>query len=187
MRSNFNRVSWAAGANPQMNTSAKLLAEFDEEFANTRKFLDLVPDEKLTWKPHEKSMELGRLAWHISDFPEWCRDTLKRDVLKVTEEEGAKMAGEWQGKQRADMVTRFDRNLPEARSLLAKLNDADMAKPWKMEWAGQVIIDSPREEVLRKWVLNHMIHHRAQLGVYLRLNGIAIPGVYGPSADEMPG
>ncbi len=165
----------------------KLLTEFDEEFASTRKFLERVPDDKLTWKPHEKSMELGRLAWHIADFPEWCHDTLKKDALKMTPEQGETMMHEWEGKKRADMLARFDRELPEARAALENISDSDMARPWKMEWAGQVIIDSPKDEVLRKWVLSHMIHHRAQLGVYLRLNGIGIPGVYGPSADEMGG
>ena len=168
-----------------MSVSGNLLSEFDEEFATTRRFLERVPDDKLTWKPHEKSMELGRLAWHLTDFPEWCRNTLKLDYLKMTEEDGAKVMHEWEGKQRADMLARFDRDLPEARAILEKATDSDMAHPWKMEWAGQVFIDSPREQVLRKWTLNHMIHHRAQLGVYLRLNGIAIPGAYGPSADEM--
>ncbi len=170
-----------------MSTAEKLLPEFDEEFANTRKFLELVPDDKLAWKPHEKSMELGRLAWHLVDFPGWCRETVKQDCLKMTEEDGAKMRNAWKDKKRADMLARFDRELPEARGLLANASDADLAHHWKMEWGGEVIIDSPREQVLRKWVLNHMIHHRAQLGVYLRLNGIAIPGVYGPSADEMGG
>jgi len=168
-----------------MSISDKLLSEFDEEFANTRKFLALVPDDKLTWKPHEKSMELGRLAWHIADFPEWCRDTIKKDALKLTEEDGAKMMEDWKNKKRADMLARFDKELPEARTALAGANDAAMASHWKMEWAGQLVVDSPREQVLRKWVLSHMIHHRAQLGVYLRLNNIAIPGSYGPSADEM--
>lgn len=170
-----------------MNTSNQLLNEFDEEFASTRKFLERVPDDKLTWKPHEKSMELGRLAWHISDFPEWCRDTLKKDELKMNEEDGAKVANEWKGKKRADMLARFDRTLPEARAALANASDSDMARHWKFEWAGQVIIDSPRDEVYRKWVMNHMIHHRAQLGVFLRLNNIPIPGTYGPSGDEMGG
>jgi uncharacterized damage-inducible protein DinB len=170
-----------------MSIADRFLSEFDEEFANTRRFLDLVPDDKLTWKPHEKSMELGRLAWHLVDFPEWCRDTVQRDSLKMTEEDGAKAMHGWKGKKRADMLAKFDRELPEARAMLASTSDADMAHHWKMEWAGEVIIDSPREQVLRKWVLNHMIHHRAQLGVYLRLNGIAIPGVYGPSADDMGG
>jgi uncharacterized damage-inducible protein DinB len=167
-----------------MSISDKLLSEFDEEFAGTRKFLALVPDDKLAWKPHEKSMELGRLAWHLSDFPEWCRETLKQDVLRMTEEDGAKSAHRWKGKKRADMLARFDRDLPDARAGLEKAGDTDLARHWKMEFAGQVVIDSPRDQVLRKWVLNHMIHHRAQLGVYLRLNGIAIPGMYGPSADD---
>jgi uncharacterized damage-inducible protein DinB len=170
-----------------MSIADRLLSEFDEEFASTRKFLELVPDDKLAWKPNEKSMDLGRLAWHLADFPEWCGETLKQDVLKMTEEDGAKRMGERIGKKRADMLAKFDRELPEARSMLAKTTDADMARHWKMEWGGQVVIDSPREQVLRKWVLNHMVHHRAQFGVYLRLNGIAIPGVYGPSADEMSG
>ncbi|MEJ7606449.1 MAG: DinB family protein [Bryobacteraceae bacterium] len=163
------------------------MPEFDEEFASTRKFLELVPDDKLTWKPHEKSMELGRLAWHICDFPEWCRDTIKKESLSMTEEDGAAMMHGWKDKKRAEMLARFDRDLSEARAMLANASDEALARHWKMEWAGQVMVDSPREQVLRKWVLSHMIHHRAQLGVYLRLNGIAIPGPYGPSADEMGG
>ena len=105
----------------------------------------------------------------------------------MTEEDGANAMNGWKGKRRADMLARFDRDLPEARALVAKASEGDMAHRWKLEFGGATMIDSPREQVLRKWVLNHMIHHRAQLGVYLRLNGIAIPGVYGPSADEMQG
>jgi uncharacterized damage-inducible protein DinB len=168
-----------------MTNAQKLLPEFDEEFAMTRKFLALVPDDKLTWKPHEKSMELGRLAWHISDFPEWCRDTIKKDAITFTQADGAELGNAWKGKTRADMVARFDRDLPEARAAIEKASDADLAHNWKMQWEGQTVIDSPRSDVLRKWALNHMIHHRAQLGVYFRLLGIAIPGAYGPSADEM--
>ena len=170
-----------------MSTTDKLLPEFDEEFATTRKFLALVPDDKLTWKPHEKSMELGRLAWHIASMPEWCRHTFEHDTLKMTEEDGAKGMHEWEGKKREDMLAHFDGDLSGARSALEKATEADMEHHWKMEWAGQTIIDSPRDEVFRKWVVSHMIHHRAQLGVYLRLNDIALPGAYGPSADEMPG
>ena len=170
-----------------MSIASKLLPEFDEEFANARKFLELVPDAKLTWKPHEKSMELGRLASHIADMPAWCRDTFRTDSFDMTEQDAEQAGAAWKHKKRADMLGTFDRDLAEARAMLQKASDADMEHHWKMEWNGQVIIDSPREEVVRKWVLSHMIHHRAQLGVYLRLNGIAIPGVYGPSADEMPG
>lgn len=170
-----------------MSIAEKLLSEFDEEFATTRKFLERVPDDKLTWKPHEKSMELGRLAWHLADFPEWCRDTVKKDGLKLTEADGAQMMHAWKDKKRADMLDRFDRDLSEARAALASATDAALADHWKMEWNGQVVVDSPRDQVLRKWVLSHLIHHRAQLGVYLRLNDIPVPGAYGPSADEMGG
>lgn len=167
-----------------MTASEKLLREFDEEFAMTRKFLSLVPDDKLTWKPHEKSMELGRLAWHVSDFPEWCWTTFAKDRFAITPEDAANMPT-WHGKTRSEMLARFDQDLPKARTALGGASEADMANHWVMEWNGQVIIDDPRDDVYRKWTVNHMVHHRAQLGVYLRLLGIAIPGVYGPSADEM--
>ncbi|HZD50356.1 MAG TPA: DinB family protein [Silvibacterium sp.] len=161
------------------------LPEFDAEFANTRKFLALVPDDKPTWKPHDKSMELGRLAWHVSDFPSWCRDTLIKDALVFKSSDGEEMKKAWHGKTRADMLARFDADLLEARAALAATTDDAWAGHWKFEWDGVPFIDEPRIYVYRKWVVNHMIHHRAQLGVYLRLNDIAIPGCYGPSADEM--
>ena len=170
-----------------MSIADKLMPEIEEEFASTRKFIALVPDDKLTWKPHEKSMELGRLAWHIAELPSWVSETIKKDLLTMTEEDGAKAMNEWKEKKHTDMLAKFDRDLSEARTVLANASDADMAHHWKMEWSDQTVVDSPREQVLRKWVLSHMIHHRAQLGVYLRLNNIAIPGSYGPSADEMGG
>jgi uncharacterized damage-inducible protein DinB len=163
----------------------KLLSQLQEEFANTRKFLERVPDDKLGWKPHEKSMALGRLAWHLTDMPVWCKDILKTDHLSMTSEQGKQSMHDWEGKKRADMLARFDQDLPEVNALLAKASESDLSSPWKMEWDGQVIIDGPREDIVRKWVVHHMIHHRAQLGVYLRLNEIPIPGPYGPSADEM--
>jgi uncharacterized damage-inducible protein DinB len=168
-----------------MTIAEKLLPEFDEEFANTRKLLALVPDDNLLWKPHEKSMELGRLGWHLADFPEWCRSTFASDSFQMTEEDRGKTRDGWKGKKRADMLEKFDAGLSNARAALAKNSDADMQRHWKMEWDGQTIIDDPRADVYRKWVLNHQVHHRAQLGVYLRMLNVAIPGCYGPSADEM--
>ena len=169
-----------------MKVSETLLPEFDEEMASTRKFLELVPDEKLGWKPHEKSMALGQLAWHVSEFPSWCCTTLKQDSLTLTQEDTEKTAAARKGKGRKEMLSGFDESVKDARTRLAALDEAAMAAHWKMIWGDQTIIDMPRERVLRKWVMNHLVHHRAQLGVYLRLNGIPIPGVYGPSADEMP-
>jgi uncharacterized damage-inducible protein DinB len=168
-----------------MSIASKLLPEVDEEFAITRKFLELLPEGKATWKPHDKSMQMGQLAWHLAGFPEWMKVTLTQDVLNLSPAEAEKMSKEWQGRNRAEIVAKFDTDLAQARKALSVASDADLANHWKMVWAGQTVVDSPRDEVLRKWVLSHMIHHRAQLGVYLRINGIAIPGCYGPSADEM--
>jgi uncharacterized damage-inducible protein DinB len=169
-----------------MKTSESLLPEFDEEMATTRKFLELVPDEKLGWKPHEKSMTMGQLAWHLSDMPSWCSDTFKQDTLTLSDDDYQKKLAERQGKGAKEILAQFESDLPDARTRLAAADDAALAQQWKMIWGGQTIVDMPRRQVLRKWVMNHLIHHRAQLGVFLRLNGIPIPGVYGPSADEMP-
>jgi len=168
-----------------MTVAEKLLPEFDEEFASTRRFLILIPNDKLLWKPHEKSMELGRLAWHLADFPEWAVMTLTRDHCVMTPQEGERAMHGWEGRTREEILARFDGDLPVARTALAATTDAGMTDRWTMEWAGQTIIDDPREVVYRKWTISHMVHHRAQMGVYLRMLGIVIPGCYGPSADEM--
>jgi uncharacterized damage-inducible protein DinB len=169
-----------------MTTSESLLPEFDEEMACTRKFLELVPDEKFGWKPHEKSMTLGQLAWHVSDMPAWCADTLKQDTMTLSQDDYKKKVAEREGKGRKEILAGFDKYVTDARTHLAAADDEAMGRQWKMIWGDETIIDMPRSQVLRKWVMNHLIHHRAQLGVFLRLNGIAIPGSYGPSADEMP-
>lgn len=168
-----------------MTIAQELLREFDEEFAKTRKFLVLVPDAKLTWKPHEKSMELGRLAWHLSEFPEWAILTFSKSRHAMTREDGEKMMNGWKGMVREDMLARFDGDLPLARAVLANASDAELAQHWTLVWEGQTVIDEPRLDVYRRYTISHMVHHRAQFGVYLRLLGIAIPGCYGPSADDM--
>lgn len=167
-----------------MTTAEKRLREFDEEFALTRKFLDLVPDDCWMWKPHPKSMELGRLTWHLADIPDWCQATLSQDVLRMTPQDMEESMHGWLKKTRAEILARFDAMLPKARTAIARLTEEDWARSWKMEWAGQIVIDEPREDVYRKYTIHHMVHHRAQMGVYLRILGIPIPGCYGPSADE---
>lgn len=168
-----------------MTIAEKMMGEFDEEFAHTRKFLALVPDDRLLWKPQAKSMELGRLAWHLADFPEWVLMTCTQDAVVMGAEDGEKAENGWRGKTRAHMLARFDGDLPKARAALEAASDKELAQRWTMEWGGQRIIDDQREAVYRKWSINHMVHHRAQLGVYFRMLGIPIPGCYGPSADEM--
>ena len=159
-----------------MKLAEMLVPEFDQEFDLTRKFLDLVPDDKLTWKPHEKSMELGRLAWHLATFPEWTLDTIEKDVFVITPEHASDSKTGWKGKSRADMLTRFDGDLTRARAALAHASDDDFEHHWKLEWNGRVAIDEPRYRIFRRMVLNHLVHHRAQLGVYFRMIGTAIPG-----------
>jgi uncharacterized damage-inducible protein DinB len=164
--------------------SESLLPEFDEEMAYTRKFLERVPEEKLGWKPHEKSMTMGQLAWHVSDMPSWCNDTLKQDALSISNDDYQKILADREGKGKKEMLAGFDKSVKDARTRLAATDDTALAQQWKMLWGGETIIDMPRAQVLRKWVLNHLIHHRAQLGVFLRLNEVQIPGIYGPSADD---
>lgn len=167
-----------------MSISEKLLPEFDREFSTTHKFLALIPDDKISWKPHPKSMELGRLASHISDFSERAWQVLTQPERVVTPEELAQRAGAWKSATRESIVGRFDGRLGKAREALASTEDAKWDTSWRLVFNGRKVFDGPRGVAYRTIVVSHMIHHRAQLGVYLRLNDIAIPGSYGPSADE---
>jgi uncharacterized damage-inducible protein DinB len=157
-----------------------ILPEFDEEMKSTRKMLERIPDDKFDYKPHEKSMALGRLASHVAELPGWGSHTLQFEVLEI--EAGHKPYLAESNKQ---LLADFDKNVAEARKLIASASDTDFQKTWTFKYGGQAIFSMPRVAVLRSVVMNHMIHHRAQLSVYLRLNEIEIPGMYGPSADEM--
>jgi uncharacterized damage-inducible protein DinB len=168
-----------------MTVAEELLSDFDEEFATTRKVLALIPNDKMLWRPHEKSMELGRLAWHVADFPEWCLATLEQNPLRMTEADAQNYMHAWEGKTRQEIVAKFDTSLTKARAALQSIPDDKLTERWRMEWAGQTVIDEPRLNAVDKWTFRHMVHHRAQLGVYLRMLGVSIPGAYGPSADEM--
>jgi uncharacterized damage-inducible protein DinB len=163
-----------------MSISQALLPEFDQEMASTRKLLERVPDGKNDYKPHEKSMALGRLASHVAELPLWGKTTLETELLEL--EPGMKpfVAG-----SSKELLESFDKNVADARKAIENASDADWMKSWTMKFGGKQVMSMPRVAVMRGVVMNHMIHHRAQLGVYLRLNNIEIPGMYGPSADEM--
>lgn len=160
-----------------------LLPEFDEEMAITRKFLDRVPDDKFGWKPHEKSMTLGALAAHLAEMPGWTVPTVEQSSLDLAPPGGPPFQPT-KTSSRQETVALFDRNIAAARNTLVKASDEELLKPWSLLMGGQVIFTLPRIGVLRSMVMNHIVHHRAQLGVYLRLNGVSVPSTYGPSADE---
>ncbi|MDP9171187.1 MAG: DinB family protein [Acidobacteriota bacterium] len=162
-----------------MTISEITLPEFDQEMDSTRKLLERVPDGKFSWKPHEKSMPMGRLASHVAELPHWALETINRDVLDLKPGEKS-----FSAETTAQLLARFDENRAAARAAIAGVSDEHLAQPWSLAFNGQTVFTMPRSMVLRSVVINHLIHHRAQLGVYLRLNDIAVPGMYGPSADE---
>ena len=166
-----------------MNISQSLLPEFDLESANTRKTLERVPEGKPDFKPHAKSMTLARLAGHLAEIPVWAATTLQQDELDVNPPGGPQMTA-YVMSSRQDMLTRFDEATKRARAALAAASDDVMMQTWTLKNGGQTVMALPRVAVMRSFVMNHMVHHRAQLGVYLRMNDVAVPSIYGPSADE---
>jgi uncharacterized damage-inducible protein DinB len=166
-----------------MKISEMLLPEFEMEMASTRKTLERVPEDKLDWKPHEKSMSMGRLANHLVEIPAWMAVTIQKDSFDVNPPGGAAFESP-KATSRKEMLATFDKSVAEARAVLAAVDDAPLFQPWSLLAAGKTVFSMPRIAVLRSFVLSHNVHHRAQLGVYLRLNNIPVPAVYGPSADE---
>jgi len=164
-----------------MSFSQTLLPEFDQEMQNTRKILECVPDNKLNYIPHPKSMTMARLATHEAELPGWATMTLNTEVLEMDSNYKPVIAG-----SREELLHIFDKNVSEARAKIAAATDKDWGVTWTFKWNGQTVMSMPRAAVVRSVVMNHLIHHRAQLGVFLRLNDIAIPGMYGPSADDKP-
>lgn len=168
-----------------MGLSESLLPEFDIEMANTRKTLERVPEDKSDWKPHEKSAAMGGLATHLSNIPTWAVYTIDQDSLDLAPG-GKPLPHAEIAKSQAELLATFDANAAQARAAIAGASDAELFKPWSLMSNGNTILTLPKIAVLRSFVMNHLIHHRAQLGVYLRLNDIPVPAIYGPSADESP-
>lgn len=169
-----------------MKLSEALLKEFDLEMEHVRRHLERVPEGKGTWKPAEKSMPLGWLSTFLAVLPSWSNDILEKDFFDVKPADGAGMAPK-EATTSADLLAMFDKNVASGRVALAKFDDAKLEQPWSLKAAGETLWTQPRWLVLRTFFLNHAVHHRAQLGVYLRLLGIAVPAVYNASADEQGG
>ena len=162
-----------------MPLAQAILPEFDHEMANTRKTLDRVPDAKFAWKPHQKSMTLGGLATHLATINHWVEAVIGQNSFDVST---APPTPEL--KSRQEILDAFDKNTASARKAVAGATDDQLTHPWSLLSGGHTIFTMPRIGVVRSMILNHIIHHRAQLGVYLRLNDVAVPSIYGPSADE---
>lgn len=156
-----------------------LLPEFDQEMDSTRKILERIPESKMDWKPHAKSMPMGRLADHVAQMVGWITDSMDNDVTDLTGYQPPQQPAKTQ-----EIVDRFDSNRVAARKALAATSDQAFQRQWKLISGDKVFFEMPRIAMYRSLIMNHIVHHRAQLGVYLRLNEIAVPGMYGPSADE---
>ena len=165
-----------------MALGQSLLPELDHEMANTRKTLERIPDEKLDWKPHEKSYAMGDLATHIANLPSWASLTVNSDSFDMAP--GGVPLKTPRAASIAEVLASFDKNVAAARDSIAGAGDEHLVKPWTLLSGGNPVLSLPRIAVLRSFVMNHIIHHRAQLGVYLRLNDLPVPSIYGPSADE---
>jgi uncharacterized damage-inducible protein DinB len=160
-----------------------LLPEFDQEMATTRKHLERVPEDKFGWKPHEKSGMMGWLAGHIADIPEWAVLGIREDSIDLAPG-GVHATAPVPPATREALLQMFDKNVAAARAAIAGAEDERLHQPWSLLMDGKPILTMPRLGVVRSFVMNHSIHHRAQLGVYLRLNDVPVPSSYGPSADE---
>lgn len=156
-----------------------LMPEFDHEMTVTRKLLERVPDDKCDWKPHPKSFSLGQLAQHVATIPMWGSVTVTTTELDIGG--GGQLPA---AKSRTDLLAMFDKHVGETRAALTGKTDAELMVPWALKNGSHTIFTMPRAGVWRGFVLSHLIHHRGQLSVYLRLLDVPVPSIYGPSADE---
>jgi uncharacterized damage-inducible protein DinB len=162
------------------NIATALVAEMEHEAAVTRTCLERVPADKFDWKPHEKSMTFGRLASHIAEMFGWTPPTLEHAELDFSKMDYKP----FEPKTTEELVEFLDKNVAEAIAALRSSSDDRFLENWTMRNGEQVYFTMPKVAVMRSFVMNHIIHHRGQLSVYLRLNDIAVPAIYGPSADE---
>lgn len=158
-----------------------LLPEFDREMGLTRRVLDRVPDAHFSWQPHPTSMTLGRLAEHLAELPQWGLITMTDSSTDMTT---PRPDGYQSPATREAVLAMMDANVAKARAALVGKTDGEFAAPWKLMAGGKEVFTMPKAAVMRNFVLNHIVHHRGQMAVYLRMLGVPIPSIYGPSGDE---
>lgn len=162
-----------------MSTAQQFIKELQQEASKNKVMLERIPEPKLSWKPHDKSMTIGRLGMHIAELPRWvdrCLNSTEYDM-------GSTPYNPNIPKTHGDIMAEFDRQLSNAVKVLETATDAKLGESWRFRRGDMVIYEMPRGEVIRRQ-LNHIIHHRGQLSVFLRLLDVPVPGTYGPSADE---
>jgi len=165
-----------------MTLAQSLLPEFDQEMGSTRKLLELVGKADPTWKPHPRSFSLGDLSLHIANLVSWGATTMKTTELDLNPPGGPGWTPPVYESPAATLKV-FDTNVEQSRAALTAASDADMMTVWTLKNGGQALFSMPRVACMRSFVLNHLIHHRGQLTVYLRLQDVPLPSVYGPTAD----
>lgn len=163
-----------------MNIIDGIAGELEFEAKNTRKVLDRIPEAKFGWKPHEKSMTMGKLASHVAEIPQWVKTTLEMEEFNLD----PATFKPFEAKTAKELTQKFDDSVKGALAAMKGVSNESLMKIWRMKSGGKLMVEMPRIAVLRGFVLNHSVHHRGQLTVYLRLNNIPVPAIYGPSADE---
>jgi uncharacterized damage-inducible protein DinB len=166
-----------------MTLNEALLPEFDRETANTRKMLERIPEEKLEWTPHDKSMSFVGLATHLANLPSWTVLAIEKDNFDVAPRD-AEPPRQSPVASVTEALAMFDKNVADARTAIENASDDQFLTLWSLLAGGNIVFTLPRIDVIRNLVMNHLIHHRAQLGLYLRLNDVPVPAMYGPTADE---
>lgn len=166
-----------------MSYADLVLPEFDQEMASTRRVIERVPDDKLAWRAHPKSNTIGWVANHLAEIVGWVEGTFQALEWDLDPVDGAPYVGPALTSTE-EILQLFDQNVASARQTIETVTDAQLADIWSLLKRGEVLMSHPRAVVMRAFVLNHTVHHRAILCVYLRLNDIPVPGVYGPSGDE---
>jgi uncharacterized damage-inducible protein DinB len=168
----------------QMKLTELFIGELDREGPLTRRALERVPEGRDDWKPHEKSMPLGRLAALVATMPSWLTMMIEKDEFDLNPPGGSSGSFQREFKTSADLVRALDDGIAGARAALGNTTEEHMMKPWRLLVSGKVVVEQPRHVMMRDSI-NHLAHHRGQLTVYLRLNDVPVPAIYGPSADDM--
>lgn len=160
-----------------------ILAEFDFEMSNTRVTLELIPQNKLGWKPHDKSFSFGELGLHLGNILDWTGKTVSGNSYNI-ESSDQENKDSFTGNSHKEIIDNFDKKSASARNALLKLTDEELTVGWTLLSGQKILFTLPKYFVIRQFIINHSIHHRAQLTVYLRLNNIPLPNLYGQTADE---